>query len=256
MSWVVQSLAGSNQDRVSIASDADDKQLAAAVDALVAAFAADPGWSVLLPDMRARRSVLSAALSGLVTDGAHRDSLLVALVDGGVVGAAIAWRPGYHPSPFRTPRYVIAAATILLAARLGAVRLWRRWQAMRTADPRGEPHWHLGVLGVRPDAQHRGVGRALLGAFLERVDTVGGAAYLETSRPELVAWYGAVGFGVRQRLTLPGDTTAWTMWRSTSSAAPDAAPLRSPEKEVADREPKGERDGRQPLDGGGRTIIG
>ncbi|MBA2634433.1 MAG: GNAT family N-acetyltransferase [Chloroflexi bacterium] len=246
-----------SRDQLSIASDADDEQLAAAVDALVAAFAADPGWSVLLPDMRTRRSVLTAALSGLVADGAHRDSLLVALVDGGVVGAAIAWRPGYHPSPFRNPRYVIAAATILRAARLATVGLWRRWHAMRTADPRGEPHWHLAVLGVRPEAQHRGVGRALLGAFLERVDNARGATYLETSRPELVAWYGAVGFGVRQRLTLPGDTTAWTMWRSTSSAAPDAAPHLSPDEEVADRESKGERDWRQPLNGGGgRTIIG
>lgn len=246
-----------SRDRVSIASVADDVQLAAAVDALVAAFATDPGWSVVLPAGRARRSVLTAALSALVADGAHRDSLLVALVDGGVVGAAIAWRPDYHPSPFRTPRYVIAAATILRVARLATVRLWLRWQAMRTADPRGEPHWHLAVLGVRPDAQHRGVGRALLGAFLERVDTVGGATYLETSRPELVAWYGAVGFGVRQRLILPGGAPAWTMWRAPTSGQTDAARLRSPEEEVADRESKGERDWRQPLDGGdGRTIIG
>ena len=193
-----------SRDRVSIASVADDEQLAAAVDALVAAFAADPGWSVLLPDTRTRRSVLTAAFAALVADGAHRDSLLVALVEGGVIGAAIAWTPAYHPSPFRTPRYVIAAATILGAARLATVRLWLRWQAMRTVDPRGEPHWHLAVLGVRPDAQHRGVGRALLEALLERVDSVGGATYLETSRPELMAWYGAVGFGVRERLTLSG----------------------------------------------------
>jgi len=246
-----------SRDRVSIASVADDEQLAAAVDVLVAAFAADPGWSVVLPAGRARRSVLTAALSALVADGARTDSLLIALLDGGVVGAAIAWRPAYHPSPFRTPRYVIAAATILRAARLATVCLWRRWQAMRTADPRAEPHWHLAVLGVRPDAQHRGVGRALLEAFLERVDNAGGGAYLETSRPELVAWYGAVGFGVRERLTLPGGTTAWTMWRSTISAQTDAAPHLSPEEEVADRKSKGERDRRQPLDGGGgRTIIG
>ena len=128
---------------------------------------------------------------------------------------------------------------------------------MRTADPRGEPRWHLAVLGVRPDAQHRGVGRALLGAFLERVDDVGGATYLETSRPELVARYGAVGFGVRQRLTLSGGAPAWTMWRAPTSGPTDAARLRSPEEEMADRESNGERDRRQPLDGGGgRTIIG
>ena len=246
-----------SRDRVNIASAADDEQLAAAVDALVAAFDADPGWSAMLPDMRTRRSVLTAALSALVADGAHRDSLLVALVDGGVVGAAIAWRPAYHPSPLRTPRYARAAAMILRAARLATGGLWRRWQAMRTADPGAEPHWHLAVLGVRPDAQQRGAGRAMLGAFLERVDDADGATYLETGRPELVAWYGAVGFGVRQRLTLPGGGQVWTMWRAPRSAHPDAAPHPSPEEEVADRESKRERDRRQPFDGGGgRTIIG
>ncbi len=231
-------------DRVSIESVADDQQVAAAVDALVAAFAADPGWSAMLPDMRTRRSALAAALSGLVADGARRDSLLVARVDGGVVGVAVAWRPGYHPSPLRTPRYVVAAATMLSAARLATVPLWRRMQALRAADPKAEPHWHLAVLGVRPDAQHRGVGRALLEAFLERVDNAGGVAYLETSRPELVAWYGGVDFGVRQWLTLPGGASAWTMWRSTNSARPKADPHRSPDEEVADRQPDGERDRR------------
>ncbi len=207
-----------NRDRVNVVSGADDQQLAAAVDALVAAFASDPGWSFLLPELRVRRSVLTAAFTALVTDAAHRHSLLVARVDGGVVGAAIAWSPAYHPSPFRTLRFAIAASTMLRAARLASVPLWRRMQAMRTADPR-KVHWHLAVLGVRPDAQHRGVGRALLGAFLERVDNAGGVAYLETSRPELLAWYGAVGFGVCQRLTLPGRVPAWTMWRSQTRAA-------------------------------------
>lgn len=203
---------------VRIASVADIEQRAAAADALAAAFQMDPSWSMVVRDPGTRRSVLTTALSALTADAARRHTLLVALVDGNVVGAAVAWMPGYHPSPFRTPQYVLAAATIVRDAGVATVPLWRRWRAMRTADPTGEPHWHLAVLGVRPDAQHRGIGRALLEAFLKRVEDAGGAAYLETSRPELVAWYAAAGFGVRERLTLPGGATTWTMWRAPTSA--------------------------------------
>lgn len=185
----------------------------AAVGALVAAFAEDPSWRATLPEARSRRSVLRSALSTLSTDTSRGQTLLIGLNDGEVVGAAVAWRPGYHPSAFRRPQALFAAVAILRHARIATVPLWRRWRAVRAADPTSEAHWHLAALGVRPDAQRRGVGRVLLEAFLESVDDSGGAAYLETSRPDVVDWYGAVGFRVRERLSLPGDREAWTMWR-------------------------------------------
>ncbi len=196
-----------------IASVATAELRDAAVGALVEAFAEDPAWTTALPEPRTRRSVLRSALSALSADTAGGRTLLVGLIDGEVVGAAVGWPPDYHPSPFRTPRYLTAAVAIFRDAGITTVPLWRRWHALRAADPTGERHWHLAALGVRPDAQRRGVGRALLEAFLERVDGGGDAAYLETSRPDILAWYGAVGFGVRERLSLPGGRTAWTMWR-------------------------------------------
>ncbi len=185
----------------------------AAVHALVAAFAEDPSWVTALPEPRTRNSVLESALSALSADAAGNGTLLAGLVDGEVVGAAVGWPPDYHPSPFRTPRYLIAAVAIVRNAGTTTVPLWRRWRALRAVDPTAERHWHLAALGVRPDAQHRGVGRALLEAFLERVDEAAAAAYLETGRAELVAWYRTVGFGVRSELTVPGGMRAWTMWR-------------------------------------------
>lgn len=185
----------------------------AALEALVAAFADDPAWSAALPDPRRRISVVRTALSVLAADAGRRRTLRIALVDGDVVGAAVWWPPGYHPSPFRTPRYLVAGAAILRDARVTSLALWQRWRAMRAADPTQEPHWHLVALGVRPDAQRRGVGRALLVASLQSIDDADGAACLEAGRSELVAWYGRFGFEVRERLALPGDTEAWTMWR-------------------------------------------
>ncbi|MEO7295357.1 MAG: GNAT family N-acetyltransferase [Candidatus Limnocylindria bacterium] len=184
-----------------------------AVEALVAAFAEDPTWSATLPDRPRRIAVLRTALSALSTDATRRGTFLVALIEGEVVGAVVGWPPRYHPSPFRSLRYLTPALTILGRAGTASVPLLRRWRALRAADPTRAKHWHLAALGVRPDAQRRGVGRALLEAFLECVDDAVGAAYLETGRPDLLAWYGAGGFGLRERVSLPGGRTTWTMWR-------------------------------------------
>ncbi|MEJ7803952.1 MAG: GNAT family N-acetyltransferase [Candidatus Limnocylindria bacterium] len=195
-----------------------------AVDALVAAFAEDPTWSATLSGRPRRISVLRTALSVLSTDASLRGSFLVALIEGEVAGAAVGWPPFYHPSPLRTLRHTGAALALLRHAGMASVPLFRRWRALHAADPTDSGHWHLAALGVRPDAQRRGVGRALLDAFLEPVDGSGGAAYLETSRPDILAWYGAVGFRVRERVSLPGGRTAWTMWRPPATIPRQSLP--------------------------------
>lgn len=58
------------------------------------------------------------------------------------------------------------------------------------------PHYHLMLLGVRQDAQGKGVGSALLDAMLPRLDTEGVAAYLETQTERNVAFYERHGFRV------------------------------------------------------------
>jgi ribosomal protein S18 acetylase RimI-like enzyme len=62
-------------------------------------------------------------------------------------------------------------------------------------DPK-EPHWHIGPIGVVPELQGQGVGRALLGSFLETVDQDGSMAYLETDVDRNVSLYEAFGFHV------------------------------------------------------------
>jgi predicted N-acetyltransferase YhbS len=79
------------------------------------------------------------------------------------------------------------------------------------ADPR-LPHWHIGPVGVRPDLQGRGVGKALLGRFLAEVDEQGTAAFLETDVDRNVPLYEAVGFTVTRRQEIVGVDTRF-MWR-------------------------------------------
>lgn len=183
-----------------------------AARALQRAFAADPAWSAELRTPRARSVVLARLLSVLAAEAAEHGGLLIAQADGQMVGAACVWTPGFHPTPRLTSMYFLAGAAIIRHAGLRTLRLLQRWRAVQRADP-AAAHWHLALLGVEPRWQRRGVGNALMAAYLRRVDSANGAAYLETGRPELLAWYSQFGFHGRAKLALSGRRTAWTMWR-------------------------------------------
>jgi len=179
---------------------------------MVAAFAREPGWTSELNDPVAREQVLSALVSVMAADAARHGTLLAAIEGTDVVGGACIWEPAYHPGLLRTPGYLNAGLAVVRHTGIGALRLLRRWRAVRAVDPRVD-HWHLALIGVPPEHQGRGIGTALLSEFLRHVDATGTAAYLETNRLELVRWYSRAGFAVRDELRLTAGRRAWTMWR-------------------------------------------
>ena len=95
-----------------------------------------------------------------------------------------------------------------------------RHQASLAADhaveelrPTG-PHYYLGAIGVRPDRQHRGVGRSLLLPVLDRADAETATAFLETSTATNVDLYEGLGFVVSGELQIPDDGPhVWAMTR-------------------------------------------
>jgi ribosomal protein S18 acetylase RimI-like enzyme len=85
--------------------------------------------------------------------------------------------------------------------------------AYERARPRQE-HWYLGTLGTDPDRQGRGVGSALLRVVLDRLDSNGLPAYLESSKERNLAFYARHGFEVTGQIHTPrGGPTLWLMWR-------------------------------------------
>ncbi len=77
-----------------------------------------------------------------------------------------------------------------------------------------EPAWFLGTVGVHPQAQGRGLGRAVVGAGLREADAAGVPAFLETSAPENVRLYESLGFRVSAEYDLPdGGPHTWSMRR-------------------------------------------
>jgi GNAT superfamily N-acetyltransferase len=77
------------------------------------------------------------------------------------------------------------------------------------------PHYYLATLGTDPPHQGKGVGGALLQPMLDRCDTEGLPAYLESSKERNIPFYARHGFTVTDELDLPGGgPRIWLMWRA------------------------------------------
>jgi ribosomal protein S18 acetylase RimI-like enzyme len=76
-----------------------------------------------------------------------------------------------------------------------------------------EDHWYLPFIGVRPEAQGRGTGAALLAHGLARVDDDRMPAYLEATSRRSVPLYRSAGFEVIGVVESPGYPEIFAMWR-------------------------------------------
>jgi ribosomal protein S18 acetylase RimI-like enzyme len=77
-----------------------------------------------------------------------------------------------------------------------------------------QPHWYLGVLGVDPAMQGRGIGSALIAPVLDRADAARLPCYLETEKEINVAFYRRHGFEVIvEDSVADGGPRFWTMVR-------------------------------------------
>jgi len=126
----------------------------------------------------------------------------------------IAMPPGAWPLP---PPPWSAQVRVLLGQGLATARRWADvFDALQAFGP-PEPSFYLGLVGVRPADQGRGVGRALVARWIEEVDAMAAPAYLETDRSELVGFYGGFGFGSIGRTVLFGVPVHF-LWRPASAA--------------------------------------
>ena len=93
---------------------------------------------------------------------------------------------------------------------------WGRVFQMLDALHPLEPLAYLGTLGVDPGFQARGVGTALLDAWLAGLDGDGVGAYLETDGIGTVAFYERAGFAVIGDVDVLG-ARVWRMLRPARS---------------------------------------
>jgi ribosomal protein S18 acetylase RimI-like enzyme len=182
-----------------------------ATDVLAAAFRDNPMNRAVIGAFESKRlKVNTYGLSTSLIASRRFSWRRVIRLDDRVAAALIAFDPGGYP-----------AAPPPLAAQLRCLwgqgfRVMKRWgelyRTLLDVHPK-EPHCYLALIGVRPELQGRGLGRALLYNWLAEVDSRGAKGYLETDREELIGYYGAAGFEVERSVSAFG-TTVWCMARA------------------------------------------
>ncbi len=184
-----------------------------AIDVFARAFDADPMFRFLLPDAR-RSDWLRFIMAGMIAQ-AFPDGHTYT-VDG-LRGVITLISPAGWPIPGRR------LAGYLAAFWSRPSLPWPPWSRLRKGlavlelmdrlHPR-DPHWYVQTLGVHPDHQGRGVGRALLGPATALADAEGLPTYLETTNPVNLPIYRRHGFEVVEEITLPGGfPPLWTLRR-------------------------------------------
>lgn len=105
------------------------------------------------------------------------------------------------------------AAAVARSARWRTPSALAALSAIEKQHPRA-PHWYLAVLGTDPDHQGKGIGAAVLAPVLERCDTEGLPAYLESSKESNIPYYERFGWRVTGEIALGKQgPTVYPMWR-------------------------------------------
>ncbi|MEU0783923.1 GNAT family N-acetyltransferase [Streptomyces sp. NPDC006173] len=94
-------------------------------------------------------------------------------------------------------------------AKAAILAIYDQFEAARPS----EPCFYLTLLGVHDDHRGKGLGMGLLAHSLDRIDTLGAPAYLESSNPVNIARYEGVGFSPRDTFTVVTGHVVTTMWR-------------------------------------------
>lgn len=110
---------------------------------------------------------------------------------GGSSGAAL-WAP---PDRHILGGDRVTALITLVTDLLGDEAMPRLSELGRAAEYRPrEPHFYLGILGVSPEHQGRGLGGTLVAPVLDACDRGGFVAHLESSNPRNLGFYERLGF--------------------------------------------------------------
>jgi len=188
-----------------------------AVSCLATAFAADPITGFLLqtgPHYRQRLTQFFSLLIGARL--ALGMPVLVARDANGIRGGAMGYttaRPEW-PKRFMDDWARFEHAVPGLAERMAV------YDEIAEKGKPAQPHYYLGVLGLDPALQGRGLGMQLLKSFCERsaADPLSAGVYLETASPSNVRFYERAGFEVSGQGSL-GEATLWCLFLRQGTAA-------------------------------------
>lgn len=168
------------------------------------AFAPLDAVAWLVPDADARPQIMTANFRIFVDHAIEHGHIDV--IDEGPAAAVWFPRTGPIPEPADYDRRLAAACDPWTDR-------FRVLDSLFEENHPEEPHHHLALLAVWPDAQSRGLGSALLRWRHAELDATATPAYLEASSPQSRALYLRHGYESGEPFRLPDGTPFWPMWR-------------------------------------------
>ncbi len=189
----------------------DPQASAGCLSTLSSAFSDDPAFAWLLDGDSMSRERKLLRLFPSAFRGSAKKGMVFTSTDEKAVSL---WRdPGsVDPTILELLASAPALAGVFGHRLFDAIRLLN---AMHAHQPGGEDFLYLQYVGVHPDAQGQGLGRAVIGAGLEHADGEGLTVVLETAKEANVGLYQRLGFEILSnwRLT-PAAPEFWTMVRA------------------------------------------
>lgn len=133
--------------------------------------------------------------------------------DGGIAGAVMGndtTRPDWLPEQ-------AARWSRLETKQEGLAERFSRQEEVVNRFKPGRPHYYLGVLGVHPSCQGKGIGAALIERFCATsdADKASAGTYIETANPLNADYYKRFGFEPVGEADLDAMTRLWTLFRPT-----------------------------------------
>ena len=180
------------------------------------AFYTDPFFIHLAPPALLRARGMAIYMRTMLRHLGPKGLIMNARHQGHIVGVGAWVAPDGYPYPARQQvRQLVGTAHAFLPRPQMMPDGMRYMRAIEKVHPKG-PLWYLAVLAADPEFQRSGVGAALVEPILERCDTEGIDAYLETQKEDNLAYYRRFGFEVVDRLRPVSDgPPLWTMRRTS-----------------------------------------
>jgi ribosomal protein S18 acetylase RimI-like enzyme len=180
-----------------------------------------PAWRHVFPDARQRERAQLVFFEATVRDALPFGAVDAAVVDGQVLGIAVWLPPGRFPWSMSRKLRATPAMLRVLGAAPARFRVFAGLGANAQRFHPAYPHWNLETLGIRKEAQGRGIGRRLIAPGLARADHAGQPCYLTTAKQQNLAFYERFGFEVTHDALplVPGGPTHWGMRRLPNPAS-------------------------------------